>query len=315
MNEAQMRGSQSPWAVVARVHGAFGEADVGTGAETLMTERRIIRIDEKTAKSQSELAKYVSALWLTPQMDGLFLESDSARRKFLDRLVFAFDAEHAARVQDYEYAMRERNRLLQMPHTDPIWVGTLEKEMAEFGVAMVIARRTVVEHLNESIRATGFSFPKARLALGGFIEDALNAGRPALDVEEEARERLKAARGADAATGRCTFGIHRTVMRSFYDAKNMQAESCSTGEQKALLLSIILGQAMAVKSWKGAAPLLLLDEVVSHLDASRRAELCELLLSLGSQCWLTGTDAVFFEALGDKAQRFTVEGGTITQSN
>lgn len=321
------------WAVAAEISGAQGEAAIGTGRDNPLPlgegrvrgesdgsialtptlsqrerEKRIVKIDGKVARSQNDLARFFAALWLTPQMDTLFIEGGSARRKFLDRMVYSFDSEHASRINAYEYAMRERNRLLAEGRADPMWLSALEQKMAEQGIAIAVARSHAVEELNRAMQLSNSSFPKAVLALKGAVEEAL-AGSSALKAEEKFGELLAQSRPQDAAAGRTLSGVHRTQLEVIHLAKNMPAERCSSGEQKALLVSMVLAQARAGAAWHGRVPALLLDEVAAHLDATRRSELFTELSTTGAQCWLTGTDREIFQ--GIKAQFLCVESGAI----
>lgn len=288
---------EASWAVAAEIDGPLGAAFIGTGPDASAeeaTDRRLVKIDGKQARSQSELARYFSVLWLTPQMDNLFIEGGSARRKFLDRLVFSFDADHAARVNAYDFAMRERNRLLQNGAGDAAWLGALEQKMAEQGIAVAVARQHTLEGLNKAIMLSWHSFPKAFLSIIGPVEAALAEGS-ALAAENALRDMLGASRGADARAGRALCGIHRSRIDVLHVEKQMPAEHCSTGEQKAMLVSIILAQARAGAAWHGRVPALLLDEVATHLDARRRAELYAEIADIGAQAWLTGTDRSTFD--------------------
>ena len=298
------------WSVTAEVCGMQGAVFIGTGrdSESPETEKRIVKIDGKTSRGQVGLAKVFSALWLTPQMDNLFIEGGSARRKFLDRLVYSFDAEHASRVNAYEFAMRERNRLLGMSQSDDRWVAALEQKMAEQGVAIAVARAHALEGLGQAMLLSRHSFPRSILSLTGVVEDALKEGYARI-VEDQFRELLAASRLRDAASGRAQAGVHRAQVNVVHAEKNMPAERCSTGEQKALLISIILAQARAGAAWHGSIPVLLLDEVATHLDPLRRAELYAELAAIGAQAWITGTDREIF--MGFDGQFIAVKAGEI----
>ncbi len=300
------------WAVAAEVLGPRGEASLGTGRDSQggeETDKRIVKIDGKTARGQTALAGMFSVLWLTPQMDNLFLEGGTARRKFLDRLVYSFDAEHASRVNAYEFTMRERNRLLGEGRADATWLGALEQKMAEQGVAIAVARAHAVEGLGKAMLLAQHSFPQAHLSVHGMVEDAVMES-PARVAEEKFRDALAKNRMADAAAGRSLIGIHRAQVEVTHVEKNVPAERCSTGEQKALLVSTILAQARAGAAWHGCVPVLLLDEVATHLDSTRRAELYNELETVGAQVWITGTDRDIFT--GFNAQFLTVESGRIS---
>jgi DNA replication and repair protein RecF len=253
----------------------------------------------------------MAIVWLTPQMEQLFQEGASAGRKFLDRLVYSFDSEHASRINEYEFAMRERNRLLQNNHADGTWLEALEQTMAETGAAIAQARLNTVQHINYAIQHSPLSFPKAHISIAGVVEDLLALGTPSVQVEEDFKRILRAGRPQDAASGRTLPGTHRSEMKVIHIEKQMPAQLCSTGEQKALLLSIVLAEARAGAQWHGVIPVLLLDEVVAHLDVTRRLELFEEICQIGAQTWMTGTDSSLFTGLEGKAQYYQVDGGLI----
>lgn len=309
------QGEGSPWAIAATVNGRFGEVKIGTGRDSESSEnadKRIVKIDGKITKGQTELAQHVSLIWLTPQMEQLFSEGASAGRKFLDRLVFSFEARHATHINEYEYAMRERNKLLQYSRADAGWLSALEQKMAESAAVIASARLTTCEHINHTIMASPLSFPKAHIDVCGFMEDLLKNGFSALEVENALRETLEQGRNQDAAVGRTITGVHRSELRVTHLGKNMQAENCSMGEQKAMMLSIVLAQAHSGARWHGVTPIILLDEVAGHLDAIKRRELAEEIHSIGAQVWMTGTDASSFADLQGKSQFFMVEGGVLS---
>jgi DNA replication and repair protein RecF len=296
-----------PWTVAAWIATAEGVVQVGTGRDATSPsgERRIVRIDGAKAKTQAELARLVHFVWLTPQMDRLFLEGRGGRRRFLDRLVFGFDAGHAQRLASYEHALKERARLLREGPGDPAWLATLEETLASDGVAISAARQTLVARLDEACAAAEGPFPRPALTLKGEVETLLGA-MPALAAEEELRRRLETARRADAESGTSAVGPHRSDLIVHDRASGMEAASCSTGEQKALLIAIVLAHARLGARVAGAPPILLLDEIAAHLDPGRRAALFEALHGIAAQTWLTGTDAGLFAPLADAAQFFTV---------
>lgn len=303
------------WAISARLDTPTGPVDIGTGrdgttGESDSSERRLVRVDGVNARSQTVLADHVAAVWLTPQMDRLFIEGRSERRRFLDRLVYGLDPAHASRVAGYEKAMRERIRLLREGRMDRAWLAGLEEIMAQQGVAVAAARAEYVRELTGAIAADESPFPHARLQLTGEAEQRLES-EPALAVEDWLRERLAATRALDAAAGTTTEGPHRCDLSVYHVAKNMPAASCSTGEQKALLIAIVLANARLITARRGFAPLLLLDEVAAHLDARRRTALYTLIGSLGAQAWLTGTDDALFAPFGDRAQFYAIEDARI----
>lgn len=294
------------WAIHASLETPVGAVEIGTGREASDTsERRVLLVDGETAKSQAALARHLGVVWLTPAMDRLFVEGGSARRRFLDRLVYGFDAEHAQRVSAYEQAMRERARLLRDGPMDASWLAALEETMAATGIAIAAARRETVARLDQASAEAIGPFPAARLALKGEVE-ALLERLPALGAEDEMRTRLKELRRQDAESGVTLLGPHRSDLVVCHAVTGMPAAEGSTGEQKALLISIVLAHARLQAALRERAPLLLLDEVAAHLDPARRAALFGEILRLGAQAWLTGTDATLFEELGGRAQFFSV---------
>lgn len=310
MIEIQSHAAGAPWAVSAGVQTAYAPVQLGTGLDS-DTEKRVVRINGENVKAQSALAEYMSCVWMTPQMDRLFIEASSHRRKFLDRLVFAFDPGHSGRVTRYENAMRQRSKLLSDGGADPVWLTGLEAQMAETGVAIAAARLEFVIRLQNACEASDHKhFPLAHLRATGTIEELLGSA-PALEVEEMFKYQLSSSRERDAVTGGAATGPHKSDLFVKYAAKNMAADQCSTGEQKALLIGIILAHAQLINAERGAPPVLLLDEVAAHLDEGRRSALYDLLLSLGGQVWLTGTDRNLFAAIEGKAQFFEVRDAKI----
>ena len=302
-----------PWAVSAVVNKADEECVVGTGRESVADTKRIIKIDGDVIKKQSELTSIFSVMWLIPQMDGLFLGSSSDRRKFLDRLVYNFDPEHASRIYSYEYTMRERAKILQQDNYDSSWISVLESKMAERAVSIAAARVDTIEHIQSVINDCKTAFPKAEIGVEGGVEEIIN-NNSALAAEEILNKQFYESRQNDARSGRTGVGVHRSDFVAVHSEKNMPAASCSTGEQKALLLSIILAEARAKSIWKGSVPVLLLDEVVAHLDENRRKSLFEEIFSMQAQVWMTGTDVELFKEIQDKAQFFSVNDGVVIQN-
>ncbi|MEQ8966468.1 MAG: DNA replication/repair protein RecF [Azospirillaceae bacterium] len=292
---------------------------IGTGMDPdapIDQPRRVVRLDGRAAASQAELGERVALVWLTPALDRLFTEGASGRRRFLDRLVAGFFPAHARHAAAYERAMRERARLLRDGRQDPGWLGALEDAMATNGVALAAARREVVARLQAAAAAATLAdgpFPAADIAIAGTVEDGL-AGAPALAVEDDLRARLRDARRYDAAAGGASAGPHRADLEVRHRAKDMPAAQCSTGEQKALLIGLVLANARLLAAERGAPPLLLLDEVAAHLDRHRRDALYAEILALGAQAWLTGTDAGLFDGFGDRARRFRVEDARVTET-
>ena len=298
------------WAVAARVESGGG-VEIGTGTTATARERRQVRINA-TSVAVATLGEWLSILWLTPAMDRLFAEGATGRRRFLDRLTLALHPGHASHAARYEAAMRARNRLLgdDVP-ADPAWLSALERKMAEHGVAVAAARRDTVTALAERLALAPESlFARARAKLDGWAEDALERAGEA-EVENRFAAELARLRGADAAAGRATLGPHRSDLTVVHAGKDMPAERCSTGEQKALLLGLILAHAELVGERRGRAPVLLLDEVAAHLDAGRRDALFERLVRMGAQVWMTGTDRSLFEGLQGQASFVAVDDGRL----
>ncbi|MCB9987771.1 MAG: DNA replication/repair protein RecF [Rhodospirillales bacterium] len=312
VSEIQSRGRSHSWAVAADVETAYGFIKIGTGADPDKDNKRLIRINGVPAKAQSALAEYVAAVWLTPQMDRLFLDGASERRRFLDRLVFAFDPGHSGRTTRYENALRQRSKLLQDERGfDPHWVDALEATMAETGTALAAARLHFVERLQEACdRDDGTAFPHARLFVKGTVEELL-ARAPALEVEDMFKYQLRQSRELDAMSGGAATGPHKTDLAVRFTVKDMPAAQCSTGEQKALLIGITLAHSRLIAAERGGPPLLLLDEVAAHLDDYRRAALYDVLLAMGGQVWLTGTDEGLFRHLDGRAAFFHVENSAL----
>lgn len=324
--EAATGGSTaSGWAVAATVATRGRLLSIGTGriaagrdgaavgpqpAGLSRGERRAVRIDGEPAKGQAALAERLGVLWLTPAMDRLFVEGPAGRRRLMDRLVLGLDPAHAARVARYEQALRERSRLLRDGPNEPGWLAALEDVMAAEGVAVAAARRDAIERLDQACAESDGVFPRARIRLAGAIEGWLDT-MPALAAEERFRAALMANRTNDAALGGAGLGPHRCDLAVTHADKGVAAEAASTGEQKALLIAILLAQARLQRALRGEAPLLLLDEVAAHLDAIRREALFEILARLDSQAWISGTDPALFAPLRGAARFLSVADGAL----
>ena len=306
------------WAVSAEVEGALGLATLGTGidapgADTPATSRRC-RIDREPVNSATAFGDHLRMVWLTPAMDGLFLGAASERRRFFDRLVLAIDSEHSSRVSALDRSLRSRNRLLEVRNYDDHWCDAIERETAELAVAVAAMRGQTVTRLAAMLRERGedSAFPSARIMLDGWMENALTS-EPATAVEDRYRQILRDGRARDAAAGRTLDGPHLTDLQVIYAPKNMPARDASTGEQKALLIGLVLAHANLVAEMTGITPLLLLDEVVAHLDPSRRAALFDELAKLGAQVWMTGADPADFSDIGATGEIFEVDAGRIAR--
>ena len=312
--EVARDGSPGGFALHARIEGAFGDCEIGTGTtgqEPGGEGSRRVRING-ASKSAEDMLEWLRVMWLTPAMDALFTGPASDRRRFLDRLVLGLDAAHGKRVLDFEKAMRGRNRLLAEDSRDGAWFDAIETEMAESGVAISAARVELVRLLAAMIAKLPDSgpFPRADLAPSGMVEELL-VNMPAVEAEETFRRALAVGRERDRAAGRTIEGPHRSDLLVRHRPKNMPAELCSTGEQKALLVGIVLSHARLCGEMSGSVPILLLDEIAAHLDAGRRTALFSILEQLGCQTFMTGTDAALFASLRGRAQFLTVDHGAV----
>jgi DNA replication and repair protein RecF len=315
--ELNRLGGNGGWAISARLATPDGPIEIGTGLDTRPgadRSGRIVRIDRQTVSGSGALADHVEMVWILPAMDGLFTGPAGERRRFLDRLILCFDPSYRTRVAHFERAMRQRNRLLETGSGQRLQLDGLERQMAETGVAIAAARAEAVDSLRAAIevhrRAEPHSlFPWAGIELSGSLETAL-AAAPAVAVEEAYQRTLAAGRERDRAAGRTIEGPHRSDLVVRHGPKDMPAKSCSTGEQKALLVGLVLAHARLLAHGRsGAAPILLLDEIAAHLDEARRAALFVEVLSLGAQAWMTGTDRAAFAALEGRARVLTVIDG------
>lgn len=309
-------GAAGGWAVAARVNSRNGRADIGTGfnpspGQSQRPSGRVVRIDGETVGSSGALADYVEIVWLTPAMDGLFTGPASDRRRFLDRLVLCFDPGFRSLAGRFERATQSRNRLLTDGVRDNVRLEGIEIIMAEAGTAIAAARISTVRRLADVVAARrerdpDSPFPWSAVALEGSLEEAL-ASAPAVDVEDGYVRRLALSRERDRAAGRTLEGPHRSDFIVSHGPKSMPARLSSTGEQKALLIGLVMAEAeLIAMRHGGSAPLLLLDEITAHLDATRRAGLFAEILRLGAQAWMTGTDAGAFDALSGHARMLRV---------
>ena len=314
MEEMAFSEGDGSWAVSAEVEGGLGIAMLGTGIEAPANDENVSRksrVDREPVPATA-LADHLRVLWLVPAMDGLFSGPASERRKFLDRLVLATDAEHGSRVNALERALRSRNRLLENPQSDSHWLDAIEHETAELAVAVAAARTEAVSRLAGALDARhDVNFPSAQIALDGWMSGIV-ATTPAVEVEDRYRAVLKANRPRDAAAGRTLEGPHLTDLLVIYAPKSVPARDASTGEQKALLIGLVLAHANLVAEMTCVAPVILLDEVVAHLDPNRRAALFDALAELGAQVWMTGADPVAFGDIRARAQVLHVENGKLT---
>jgi DNA replication and repair protein RecF len=313
---AFMEGDGS-WAMAADVEGTLGLATLGTGIEAPanehMTVTRKCRIDREPVSSASAFADHLRVIWLVPAMDQLFTGPASERRRFLDRLALAVDAEHASRVAALERSLRSRNRLLEEPRPDPHWLDAIEHETAELAVAVAALRAETVTRLSAALATRHSSpFPSAEIALEGWMEKLLPQ-HSAREIEDRYRAVLHDNRARDAIAGRTLDGPHLTDLVVAYAPKDIPAADASTGEQKALLIGLVLAHAGLIAEMVGFGPVLLLDEVVAHLDPSRRSALYVELDTLGAQVFMTGADPAAFAEIGTRADIFDVSPGLVVR--
>ncbi|HWG05303.1 MAG TPA: DNA replication/repair protein RecF, partial [Beijerinckiaceae bacterium] len=303
------------WAVAAEIEGALGLATLGTGVERSVEEgvvaTRKCRVDREPVSSATAFTDHLRVVWLVPAMDTLFAGAASERRRFLDRLVLAIDAEHSSRVNALERSLRSRNRLLEEPRPDPHWLDAVEHETAELAVAVAGQRVETVRQLEAVLTSRKSSaFPSAEIALDGWMEKLI-PDHPAIEIEERYRAILRDNRPRDAAAGRTLDGAHLTDLKVVYAPKGIAAADASTGEQKALLIGLVLAHAKLIAEMTAFVPVLLLDEVVAHLDPERRAALYGELAQLGAQAWMTGADPALFAEIDDDAAMVDVATGRL----
>jgi DNA replication and repair protein RecF len=315
LEEVAFSEGDGSWAVSAEVEGMLGLATLGTGIEASAGESaartRLCRIDREPVGSAAAFADHLRVVWLTPAMDPMFVGPASERRRFLDHLVLAVDAGHQSRVNALERSLRSRNRLLEDPRPDPHWLDAIEHETAELAVAVAAQRVETVHRLQGALAARKDDvFPSAEIALEGWMERLL-PDHPAAEIEARYRDILRDNRPRDATAGRTLDGPHLTDLAVIYAPKSIPAADASTGEQKALLIGLVLAHAGLLAEMTGFAPVLLLDEVVAHLDPDRRAALYAALAALGAQVFMTGADPAAFAEMPAQAERFTVMPGRV----
>jgi DNA replication and repair protein RecF len=316
LDELAFAEGDGSWAVNAEIEGMLGLATLGTGIDPPQTEQapvRRCRIDREPVASATAFADHLRVVWLTPAMDPLFNGPASERRRFLDRLVLAVDAQHSSRVNALERSLRSRNRLLEDASTDTHWLDAIEHETAEIAVAVAAARAETVARLAAALavaRDSAPGFPQAEIALDGWMEQLLPS-HSAAEIEDRYRAVLRDNRARDAAAGRTLDGPHLSDLKVRHASKGIAATEASTGEQKALLIRLVLAHAGLIKEMTGFAPMLLLDEIVAHLDPARRAALYDALAALAAQTWMTGADPAAFADIATRAIQFEVGGGSV----
>jgi DNA replication and repair protein RecF len=315
LDEVAFGEGDGSWAAAAEIEGALGLATLGTGIERPLEDGATIlrkcRIDREPVGSAAAFADHLLVVWLVPAMDTLFVGAPSERRRFLDRLALAVDAEHGSRVNALERSLRSRNRLLEEARPDTHWLDAVEHETAELAVAVAGQRVETVSRLDGVLASRkGSAFPPAEIALDGWMEKLIPE-HPAIEIEERYRAVLRDNRARDAAAGRTSDGPHLTDLKVTYAHKGIAAADASTGEQKALLIGLVLAHGRLIAEMTGFAPILLLDEIVAHLDPTRRAALHVELAQLGGQVWMTGADPALFAEVGDDAMIINVASGRL----
>ena len=315
-----INGGIGDWSIFANLEGAMGEVSIGTGLQKTgfgIDSQRKVRIDATQIKTSDELLDHLRLMWLVPAMDGLFTGAAGDRRRYLDRMVLAIDPAHGRRVSSFEKSMRSRNKLLGEEMPDQSWLDAIEIQMAEHAVAIASARVEVISLLSSVIiknNDVNSPFPDALIHLDGLLE-TLVADMAASDLEMHYADILRGSRRLDGAARRTLQGPHRSDMKVIHRPKSMPAAQCSTGEQKALLVGLMLAHARLTGELHGFAPILLLDEIAAHLDKQRRTALFDMIDDLGCQAWMSGTDVELFDGLGERANYFEVDEGAVRQQD
>ncbi len=302
------------WGVSAHIDGPSGDHQVSTGAdpENPMAERRIIKVDGNVLKNQAGLNRFASVIWLTPQMDRLFSENKSEKRRFFDRLVALFDYDHTARLYKYEALTRERMKILKTSGgtAQASWLSSVEAKIVEVGIALAASRQDLIEKINQAQNEVKGAFPSVSLSLTGQLEAWLSE-KTSLQAEDSYAEALQRTRSEDQQSGRTSVGPNRTDFRAVFVEKEIGAHLCSTGEQKALLISIMFSAVRLMTKLGSGTPVLLLDEIAAHLDEKRCADLFDEVKKTGAQAWYTGTDREIFSSLFSDSDVFDVQSGAL----
>ena len=316
--EGNLLNTRGTWAVSATVETPLGARQLGVGLDAPLG-KRVLRLDGKNKNGATAFAEILPILWLTPDDDALWRGPAQDRRRFLDQLVAAYDPTHVSNAQAYGQVMRQRLKILRDAvkrdaTPDASWLDSLEESMARHGVAMAAARRGLMRRLTDRVAGGVGPFPGARLGFKAGLETAF-AEDSALDVEDQFRRKLAEVRQRDGIVGQSTVGPHRSDLEVHHGVHGREASQCSTGEQKALLLAVILGHAQLLTAARRLKPIMLLDEVAAHLDLPRRAALLEALIPLGGQIWMTGTESITFCEISGEIAVFSVHNGQVTQES
>ena len=315
-NESRLGESDGSWAVAAELLNNGKSVEIGTGLDVdyakSIRERRIIKVNGKKGVRQVDLDKYASALWVTPQMDQLFIGGSSLRRRFVDNLIVGIDNGYPSLVSAYGHSMRSRNKLLKTGAHDDKWLEKIEDDMARYGVAVAARRKEVISRLSQICLIDTSPFPNVEISMTGKIESLLD-DLPALEVEDFIRCELAKTRSKFNEGRGPKIGPHTSDLYVKHVANGNEARQCSTGEQKALLIRIIVAATNFISQERGRVPLLLLDEIAAHLDIVRRDSLFKIISEMGVQAWMTGTDEMIYSPLGTRAQRFKINKGNLQQ--
>lgn len=304
--------AKNPWVLIANSNINNEENIIATGLEFTLANsaKRIIKVNSNKIKKQSELNEYISILHAIPKMDHIFNSGSKLRREFIDNLTGVFDLSHFDNLKIYEKFLRERRKLLQNYQKNSAWLDSVEKTIAESAVIIATARKHSAELITKFLKKYDSAFPKADIRVSGYIEDLLDV-MPALQAEEEYLAKLNQTREFDFISGITKYGPHRSDLQVFYPNKMLLASNCSTGEQKSLLISILLAAALARQEWYGFAPIMLLDDFFAHLDENIRHNLLKEIVNLRLQAWITSTDKEFFLKFSKNMQFFTVKNSII----
>ncbi len=296
------------WYLSSEIESFYGPGIIETWCEgnEENKQKRFVRVNNRNIKNHVELSKLISVSWITPQMDQLFIGGTSIRRQYMDRIVQNFELNHAKHLIKYGRYMQERAKLLKGRDYDVDWIRVLENNMAQIAVLIATSRVQVIEYIGEVMSEIDHPFPKARMVIAGELESKIHK-LPAVQLEGEFSEVLSKNRYIDMLTGRTNAGVHKSDLLVYYITKNLQADKCSTGEQKSLLLSVFLAEVFAQIKWRQQTPILLLDEVFAHLDEKRRDVLCQIIQDTKAQTWITGTDNEIFGPIRKNSQFFKIE--------
>jgi DNA replication and repair protein RecF len=312
LEDMDTHGAQPPWKIEALIEGHGGSNYIATGrVKNDESSRRFIEIDEANFPKQAALSKIVNISWVVPQMDQIFITGASVRRKLLDRIVSNFEFEYSKQLTIYEYYLKERSNLLKNVKYDSDWMKVIEHNMAQAAVIIATARIQIVEMLQQVMDELEYDFPKALLSIEGLLEEKIHK-MPALQIEKEFAETLLKNRAIDSFTKRTNAGIHRSDLLVCNKEKGIKAKTCSTGEQKSLLISLFLTEIFAQIQWRNQMPIILLDDIVAHLDEERRRLLSDIILNIGAQVWITGTDQNMFRFIKNNTEFVTIKDNKLT---